>query len=644
MIVSEEIHTASNTCTMETARAALEESIFGQAGGNNEVAVTRFDTPAGWTGNSTAKVSRIGTNSGHNIGPNTLQKVMAGDVVNATVLYYHQGSAGGNSSNMVNTILGSLLQAITGGNAASNLIKGNASNITNQLSGVSGFINAVQPGGSNPPGNVPQAFLTAIFFDERFNFIPAAEGGVAQQQVAASVGSNGSSLTLASIKAPKNGYAFIYISNQSNNDVYFDDLLVGIVQGNIAEENHYYAYGLKIATLSSKKLGDSYEGSLKNNYLYQGAYSELDDDIGWNDFALRNYDPQIGRWAQMDPYNEFASSYVGMGDDPINLVDPSGGFVIAGLTKAGTTAILMIGGAIIGTAVGIISGDDDFTGTLIGAGIGLGAGLANLSLRIAVSMGIQMVSKAITYLDTPSETRSAGTSFNGPNAPTENDQPLSDDPPGIDPAERVRILAAIALGEGGNGYTFSISEIVQIAYVYVHREAKGKPLGDGSSFYANKSVAFRMYMYIFGSPKYASDNAAKNEVKKQGKEHLQKIKDVYQEIDCYLNPDTSKDFENIPAANNPNITVQGFHKDLNGEMGDPFFWNRVRWYVYLIYSGLIPKTTNLYVILGDDALHKNATFLVDEVKLNKFVNVNKGWIDKLQAPKYDPVIDKFIIK
>ncbi len=153
----------------------------------------------------------------------------------------------------------------------------------------------------------------------------AADGGVAQQQVAASVDSNGSSLTLANIKAPKNGYAYVYVSNQSNNDVYFDNLQAGIVQGNIAEENHYYAYGLKIATLSSKKLGDSYEGSLKNNYLYQGDYSELDDDIGWHDFALRNYDAQIGRWVQQDPYQEFASPYVGMGSDPINLTDPSGG-------------------------------------------------------------------------------------------------------------------------------------------------------------------------------------------------------------------------------------------------------------------------------------------------------------------------------
>jgi RHS repeat-associated protein len=67
---------------------------------------------------------------------------------------------------------------------------------------------------------------------------------------------------------------------------------------------------------------------LKNNYLYQGAFAELDDDIGWTDFALRNYDAQIGRFIQQDPFQQFASPYVGMGDDPINLTDPSGGSVV----------------------------------------------------------------------------------------------------------------------------------------------------------------------------------------------------------------------------------------------------------------------------------------------------------------------------
>lgn len=327
MILTEEVHTASNTATMETDRAALEESIFGQTGANNEVATTRYNTPLGWTGNTTAKVSRIGTNSGHNIGPNTLQKVMAGDKITTTVQYYYQGSSGGNNTNFLNTMVSSLTQAISIGNAATTIVNENAGNITNQLSGLPGFQSAVQPNGSNPPGTDMQAWLTILFFDERFNFISAADGGVAQQQVASSVGSNGASLTLANIKSPKNGYAYVYVSNQSNNDVYFDNLQVQVAEGNIIEENHYYAYGLRIATLSSKKLGDNYEGALNNNYLYNGKELFDDADLNWYDYGFRNYDPQIGRFIQIDPLAfsyPFFSSYAYAACDPINFLDPHG--------------------------------------------------------------------------------------------------------------------------------------------------------------------------------------------------------------------------------------------------------------------------------------------------------------------------------
>jgi hypothetical protein len=36
-------------------------------------------------------------------------------------------------------------------------------------------------------------------------------------------------------------------------------------------------------------------------------------------------DPRLGRWLTVDPYHEFHSPYVGMGNNPINLIDPDGG-------------------------------------------------------------------------------------------------------------------------------------------------------------------------------------------------------------------------------------------------------------------------------------------------------------------------------
>ena len=408
MILTEEVHTASNTATIETDRSTLEESIFGQVGGNNEVAATRYSKPSGWTGNTTAKVSRLGTNAGRNIGPNTLQKVMAGDKITATVQYYYEQSAGGNNS-IVTTMLNSLIPSLSGG-SVNNLVTENASNISTQLGGTTGFINAVQPNGSSPSGNTPQAFLTILFFDERFNFILAADGGVVQQQVASSVTSSGATLTLPNVKAPKNGYAYVYVSNQSNNDVYFDNLQVQVAIGNIIEENHYYTYGLKITTISSKKLGDSYEGNLKNNYLYQGAFAEMDDDIGWNDFALRNYDPQIGRWIQQDPYQQFATPYVGMGGDPVNLIDPSGGSV-NGAVIGGIT------GFIVGGITALANGDNPVTGALLGAALGTGAGAA---LTVTTKV-VQTANEGAQIINTVITATQAGKAVQGTNS-SQNEQ------------------------------------------------------------------------------------------------------------------------------------------------------------------------------------------------------------------------------
>ena len=158
--------------------------------------------------------------------------------------------------------------------------------------------------------------------------------------------------------------------------MFFDNLQVRQDRGRIIEENHYYAHGLKIAAISSKAYG-----APNNNYLYQGDFSEMDDDLGWNDFELRSYDPQIGRFLQNDPYDQFASGYVGMGNDPVNNVDPSGGWaatgLFAGLSQAGIMGVTTLGGAIIGGAIDLISGGDGSKGLMLGAGIGLASNFAS---------------------------------------------------------------------------------------------------------------------------------------------------------------------------------------------------------------------------------------------------------------------------
>ena len=58
-------------------------------------------------------------------------------------------------------------------------------------------------------------------------------------------------------------------------------------------------------------------------YAYQGQ--EKDTETGKEAFQLRLWDARIGRWLTTDPMGEFSSPYLGMGNNPLNKIDPDGG-------------------------------------------------------------------------------------------------------------------------------------------------------------------------------------------------------------------------------------------------------------------------------------------------------------------------------
>jgi RHS repeat-associated protein len=58
---------------------------------------------------------------------------------------------------------------------------------------------------------------------------------------------------------------------------------------------------------------------------YQGQFSEKDEETGYNQFELRLWDGRLGRWLTTDPAGQYASPYLGMGNSPVNRIDPDGG-------------------------------------------------------------------------------------------------------------------------------------------------------------------------------------------------------------------------------------------------------------------------------------------------------------------------------
>ncbi|WP_315817064.1 RHS repeat-associated core domain-containing protein [Paraflavitalea speifideaquila] len=127
----------------------------------------------------------------------------------------------------------------------------------------------------------------------------------------------------------KNGFLYIYVSNETQNwDVFFDNLSVQHITGPIMEETHYYPFGLTMAGISSKALKSNYT---ENKYKYNGIEQNTDFDLSMYDAFYRNLDPQIGRWWQVDPETEdmeMWSPYVSNYNNPLLYSDPQGDFPI----------------------------------------------------------------------------------------------------------------------------------------------------------------------------------------------------------------------------------------------------------------------------------------------------------------------------
>jgi RHS repeat-associated protein len=230
--------------------------------------------------------------------------------------------------------------------------------------------------------SVPKAYLEYLLQTEGDNAVTKSK------QVFITIAAlNGWEPLTMSYTAETDGYLQVLVANDSDQPVWFDNVSISVQPALITQETHYDPWGLELAGIERR-------GSPEHRWKFQGKESITDLSLYWQDFGARYYDPQLGRWHVTDPADQFGSPYLGMGNNPVILIDPDGKIAFLPLL-----AIAVIGGGInvatnwsqigsfsqglnffgvgaVATAVGVVTGG---AGGPFAAGAILGLGNAGAS-------------------------------------------------------------------------------------------------------------------------------------------------------------------------------------------------------------------------------------------------------------------------
>ena len=303
--------------TMESAAAEKELVLF------NNVAETRTEKPTGYPQDELTPenkfVAKLNAKSGgRKIGPSLVLRVMGGDTVkiSARAFYKSQGPQMDEYIVPVEDMVAGLVQVFSSA-AQGNDSHRSGLSLSNVPFNENFYSNDYQrlkerDNDANYTQR-PNAYLSFVLFDDDFKMVEDNSG---VKQVNSSPDEL-QELGVESMAIKKTGFLYVYTSNESQQDVYFDNIILGLSSGPLLEETHYYPFGLAMTGISGKNIG-----KLENRYKFNGIENNNDFDLNQYETFYRTLDPQIGRFLQIDPKSiQTEGVYNAMGNNPVSNVD-----------------------------------------------------------------------------------------------------------------------------------------------------------------------------------------------------------------------------------------------------------------------------------------------------------------------------------